>query len=259
MHDSKPNWVIKSTDTDFMFTALLNYTDICDEDKMVYIHYNTSGQGSMYCNINSLANHITEDPQFSILKTRSVSAPKLLGMLHFLTGCDDLSFLRGFTKNFCFKVFEKYSEKISPGNASDVEKILAGDESTTLVLMIRFLSFLYGCLRKFSSLFERGEISTLLMDTDSKSCLDVIRKRTWHRTISANNTLPSLPAVQFHSKRLSYVLNSFGNASKAFLADKDSEDYGWRVEVINGESQIVPRWDSDASMEEIDMIRKSCL
>ena len=114
-------------------------------------------------------------------------------------------------------------------------------------------------MNEFSSLFERGEISTLVMDTDSKSCLDVIRKRTWHRTISANNTLPSLPAVQFHSKRLSYVLNSFGNASKAFLADKDSEDYGWRVEVINGESQIVPRWDSDASMEEIDMIRKSCL
>ena len=134
---------------------------------------------------------------------------------------------------------------------------MAGDETTTLALMIRFLAFLYG--HKFSSSFERGEIPSLVMDTDSKSCLDTIRKRTWHRTISANNTLPSLPAVQFHSKRFSYVLNSFGNASKAFLADMNSDDYGWKVETINGESQIVPRWDSDASVEEINMIRKSYL
>ena len=257
MQDAKPNWVIKSTDTDFMFTALLNYTEICDEKKMVYIHYNTSGQGSMYCNVNTLVDQIAEDPQFCILKTRSLPTPKLLGMLHFLTGCDDLSFLRGFTKNFCFKVFEKYSEKISPEKAVDVEKILAGDESTTLSLMIRFLAFLYG--HKFSSAFERGEISSLVTDTDNKSCLDVIRKKTWHRTISANNTLPSLPAIQFHSKRFSYVLNSFGNASKAFLTDMSPDDYGWKVETINGESQIVPRWDSDASIEEINMIRKSFL
>ena len=123
--------------------------------------------------------------------------------------------------------------------------------------MTRFFAYLYG--HKFSSAFERGEIPSLVMDTDIKSCLDVIRRKTWHRTISANNTLPSLPAIQFHAKRFSYVLNSFGNASKAFLTDMNPDDYGWRVEIINGESKIVPRWDSDASIEEINMIRKSLL
>ena len=41
--DSKRNWVIKSTDTDFLFTALLNYNDICSDKKIkiVYLNYNT--------------------------------------------------------------------------------------------------------------------------------------------------------------------------------------------------------------------------
>ena len=107
-----------------------------------------------------------------------------------------------------------------------MEKILAGDESTTLTLMVRFLAFLYG--HKFSSSFERGEILSLVVDTDSKTYLDVIRRKTWHRTISSNNTLPSLPAVEFHSGRLSYVSNSNANASKPLLKPFDLDNYGWK-------------------------------
>ena len=61
----------------------------------------------------------------------------------------------------------QYSEKICPENPADVEKILAGDKSTTVSLMVRFFAFLYG--HKFSSSFERGEILSLVVDTETKT------------------------------------------------------------------------------------------
>ncbi len=106
---------------------------------------------------------------------------------------------------------------------------------------------------------EGGEVSKLVIDAETKDLLDAIRKKTWHKTISANNTMPSLAALLLHSKRFSYVLNSFGNATKAFLKQISSEEYGWMVVVIDGEKQIVPRWDSDQSKEEINLIRKAYL
>ena len=33
----------------------------------------------------------------SLLETRSISSPKIIGVLHFLSGCDDLSFVTSFT------------------------------------------------------------------------------------------------------------------------------------------------------------------
>ena len=68
-----------------------------------------------------------------------------------------------------------------------------------------------------------------------------------------------MAAVMLHSKRFLYVMNSFGNATDAFLKDISPVDYGWMIIEIDGEKQIVPHWDSDKSKEEINFIRKSFL
>ena len=96
-------------------------------------------------------------------------------MLHFLSGCDDLSFLRGFSKNFCFKVFERYCDKICPEESSKFDKILSGDEDVVCGFVIRFLAYLYGY--KFSSSFERGEITSLVIDNERDEKLNIIRTK----------------------------------------------------------------------------------
>ena len=65
--------------------------------------------------------------------------------------------------------------KICPENATDVEKILCGDEEVTVGFVLRFLAFLYG--HKFSSSFERREVMSLVIDTERSELLDILRKR----------------------------------------------------------------------------------
>ena len=97
------------------------------------------------------------------------------------------------------------------------------------------------------------------MDEDGTGVLDILRKRTWHKTISANNTVPSAAALTFHSKRYIYILNSVGNVTEALLKIVNSLNLGWIIVVIDNDPHIVPKWDSDESMEEINLVRKSFL
>ena len=95
--------------------------------------------------------------------------------------------------------------------------------------------------------FEPGETSTLMIDLTNGDLLSTIRKRTWHKTISSNNTMPSLSALRFHGQRLAYVLNTVGNATLSYHSILDVKKCGWRI--INSaegtESSIVPKWDSE--------------
>ena len=71
--------------------------------------------------------------------------------------------------------------------------------------------------------------------------------------------MPSLPAVIFHGKRLAYILNSVGNATIPYLRELDSVECGWKIVNMNGETQIVPKWNSEESIMEINLIRKAFL
>ena len=84
------------------------------------------------------------DPELAIFETRSIPSSTVLGILHFSSGCDDLSFLCGFSKRFCFRVFERHCNKICPEDAAGVDKILSGDEAVEGVFAFAFWRIFMG-------------------------------------------------------------------------------------------------------------------
>ena len=249
-------WVIRSTNTDMLFTVLINYDKLSLDDKHVYIHCNNIGQGQKYCFLNELITSIENDPQFSLLKAKSVQVAKLVGLLHFITGCNDLSFLRGFSKYFCFGAFVHLNDLICD-SAQKVELVLSRDSTALFKFMVNFLSCIYAY--KFANSFNVAELSAALSDLSTAVLLDDIRKRTWHQTIYLNNTLPSLTAIELHSKRFGYVLSSFANATEAYHILPDPTESGWIRLEINGSHQLVPEWVSAENRKAVDVMRKTLL
>ena len=139
----KPVWIIRSTDTDILFIALLNHDQLSLGTRTVYIHYNKNGESPKYCCINDLVKCINQDTSFSLLATRTLSAAKCIGLMHFFSACDDFSLVRGFTKNLCLKAFEKFNSVICPESADTTKHLFSGDETTTIDFMIRYISCLY--------------------------------------------------------------------------------------------------------------------
>ena len=253
----KKIWIIRSTDVDILFTALLNFDNLSLQLKNVYIHYNSIGQGPKYCFINELVASIENDPHFSLLKAKGVAVPKLVGLLHFVTGCDDLSFLRGFTRNFCFGAFVKLNDLMCD-SSEKAEQIMKGDSTAVFQFVINFFACIYSY--KFASSFNVGELSAAISDLTPEMLLSDVRKRTWHQTIYKNNTLPSLTAIHFHSRRLIYVLSSFANATEAYHNLPDPKESGW-IELERGDDNpiLIPEWDSEENRKVVDLTRKTLL
>ena len=57
---------------------------------------------------------INDDPPFSLVKVTSIPVAKFVGLLYFISRCDNLLFQCDFTKKFCFKTFLCYNELIRP-------------------------------------------------------------------------------------------------------------------------------------------------
>ena len=85
-----PIWVVWSTDTDMTFIALINNQKLDLDKKEVYINYNRNGEATKFCCVNDLVKCIDQDPIFSLLSTRGLSTSIFIGLLHILSGCDNL-------------------------------------------------------------------------------------------------------------------------------------------------------------------------
>ena len=57
---------------------------------------------------------------------RIIPSARIIGSLHFVTGCDDLSYLRGFSKDFCMKTFMKHCDKICAETGRECQDFLEG-------------------------------------------------------------------------------------------------------------------------------------
>ena len=139
-------------------------------------------------------------------------------MLHFVSGCDDISFLRGFKKNVCFQTFVKHSDKLCE-NQEYALQLFCGDLTAAKTFMLKFICCLY--MYKFS-----WEVGTMLLDLSPLELVDKVRKQTWHKTISLNNTVPTLSAINLHGKRFAYVMSANGNATILYLPTLDPEQCG---------------------------------
>ena len=175
-----------------------------------------------------------------------------------MSGCDDLSFLRGFLKGFCFKTFLRFSDKIVPESSEVADKLFNGNIQDMLFFFVRFLAHLYG--HQFSSSFQPDEITALVKDLScSEDLLTTIRKRTWHKTIVTNNTVPPLTAIELHVRRIHYVLQSFGKATIPIHNLPDPETHGWVKMKFGDQDLLVPKWDSEENIRDIGAFRKVML
>ena len=119
--------IIQSTGTNILWISMVVHNKLNLKSRNVVIHYGKSSADFIYCHLNKLVQLVEQDPQLSLLRTRKFPIPRILGALHFTSGCDDLSYLRGFTKNNCLNVFYKHSDLICGDSNDEIESLFTGN------------------------------------------------------------------------------------------------------------------------------------
>ena len=131
--------IIRSADTNLIAIALINHTQLKLGERNIVVHFGKASQEFVYCWINQLVKLISSSSTHSLLTARNIDVSKVIGVMHFITGCKVLSLLRGFTKDYCFKTFNKYSNVICPESADDAEKIAQGKQPELSMFIIALL------------------------------------------------------------------------------------------------------------------------
>ena len=103
---------------------------------------------------------------------------------------------------------------------------------------------------KYTPCFKSISLKSLANDYSLDERVKMIRKNTWHKTLVANNTIPSVDAMNLRSERLKFVLEN--TSLQLQHSKKDPTQHGWRYE--NGTLQCV--WDSEKSNSEIAFMRR---
>ena len=133
--------IIHSSDADLLAIALINYTQLKLGERKIVIHFGKASQKFVYYWINQLVKLIRSFSTYSLLTTQNTDVSKIIGVMHFITGCDVLSFLRGFTKDYCFKTFNKHSDVVCLESANDAEKIIESKLPKLNMFIIALLQF----------------------------------------------------------------------------------------------------------------------
>ena len=211
--------LIRSTDTDILAIAMINHSELYLHQRNVVIHYGNSSADFTHCHLNRLLELSQQDHKLSLLQTRGLPIPRLLGALHFITGCDDLSYLRGFTKNFCMKVYTKCCDLICGESLEGCQSLFTGDVDSVKSFFTKLLICLY--CDKYSQCFSSGDEKELCWQSGDEKTLGIIREKTWHKTIVTNNQLPTTTAIRLHSERISLVLEFNAGATQSEIFNTD--------------------------------------
>ena len=66
---------------------------------------------------------------YSLLTTREIPIPKIIGALHFITGSDDIPFLQVFTKDNWLKTFDRLCPTVCVETRNVPDKIVKGNKT----------------------------------------------------------------------------------------------------------------------------------
>ena len=241
--------LIQSTDSDLLFIYLGNESTFENVD--VYILFSIGYYTRKYVDGRALVQCINRDQTFEmqICKQQVGSLPKLICLLHFLSGCDDLCHFRGVTKNKCLKAMLKYSEFIFQDVKSIDQLVNPMNKDEFRRFFIRFIVAVYFC--KYSSCFTKsetpGDIVEKCQDTDTYlgNLLTEVRDKTWHMAVCDKITVPSLDAVDLRSQRSVYSLQKIFNCTNHYICkDLEMRDWGWNED---GDTLSI-KWDSKAQI-----------
>ena len=102
--------LICSTDTDILFVACMMAPKLCDRN--IYIKYNVSGLSPAYICCKQLFSMMGNDmdPNLALANNQGKSIPRLFGIIHYISGCDYLSHLKGFSKKDCCDAVVKHMD-----------------------------------------------------------------------------------------------------------------------------------------------------
>ena len=127
--------MIRSTDSDLLFIFLAVWQQFAAVDIQIIIHYNTPGSHfRKYVDGNKLISELENDPGADMSMLRNcVSLPHVLSVLHYMTGSDEISHMRGFTKLHCIKTLLKYGSFIF-GNDIEVTDLLQPANLQSLIV-----------------------------------------------------------------------------------------------------------------------------
>ena len=89
-----------------------------------------------------------------------------------------------------------------------------------------------------------------------------VRKRTWHKTVVSNSTIPTVEEFLFHSHRSTHMLAKIDKSCEGVHDEQNLEDSAWLIKQVdndNGIIELVPIWDTAKNIAAINVRRQSIL
>ena len=252
--------LICSTDSDVLFVACLLAPHLIA--KNIYIQYNVASSPPEYVDLCKLFDLMDADadPLIALAYNQGKNIPQVFGILHFISGCDYLCHLKGFSKLDCCKAALQYLDFIF---SCDVEienlfSISPEYESERNLFAVKFYCSLYRY--KYSACFKQTETLPALMSNGEvsgpSSLIESVRRKTWHRTVLDQNTLPTYEALCFRSQRTTLVLHVAASALIGVQEVVNVTDWAWSI----SENDIPrPILDTEANMKNVDVLRQSIM
>ena len=149
------------------------------------------------------------------------------------------------------KCLFRHADILAPYTKEEVTLLQRADLQTVKEISNRFYAAIYHM--KYTPCFKSISFKSLANDYSLDERVKMIRKNTWHKTLVANNTIPSVDAMNLRSERLKFVLEN--TSLQLQHSKKDPTHHDWRYE--NGTLQCVR--DSEKSNSEIAFMRKKAL
>ena len=231
--DSYESYLVRSTDSDVLFVACINETKF--RNKNVVIQYNTASSSARYVSCDELFKAIDDDidPLMSMARNQGQSFVQMFGIIHYVAGSDYLPYFRNISKNKVCHALIKYMDFIFPSHMKP--EYLYNADTSTLEDIYRFYARLISAAFRYvySTCFSSNEsLDDLISRPDGggeshSMLIEVIREKTWHRTVVDQNTVPTMEAINFNSMRCTYVLNQIHNVSILFQNFIDPTLWAW--------------------------------
>ena len=167
------------------------------------MHTGATNDRSRYCEISApkyvSCNQLFQlmendmDPLIALTNNQGKSIPQIFGIIHFVSGCDYLSHLKGFSKGDCSNAVLKHMDFIfsSDMNVENLFSIAPEHGEERRAFLIKFGCALYRF--KYNSCFKVEESLSALMHQEGPAgsldyLIENVRRNTWHKTIIDQNT-----------------------------------------------------------------------
>ena len=238
------NVMVRSTDSDLLFVYLGVHQQFDAAGIRVIIQFNSPGAHfRKYVDCSKLVSELRNDARADIsLLGNGISVPHALCLLHYMSGCDDISHTRAFTKLFCTKTLLKYGSFVFGIETSVRDLVLPTNLQALIGVNVRFIIALYA--NKYANCFEQPLAVTYqnsnLNDQETlTSMLEQHRKVTWHKTIHIKNTVPSYQSVVLRTRRLLYAVQKIFNALTPLIESWNIQDWGWIIDGGTIKTQVI--------------------